>query len=56
MVCYLLEQHFFNPTDEQNEFLKRSKAEQDSLLQELHNAKQCCEETQVKVRPFYKCL
>uniref|UniRef100_H3DLQ0 Synaptonemal complex protein 1 n=1 Tax=Tetraodon nigroviridis TaxID=99883 RepID=H3DLQ0_TETNG len=42
--------------NEQSELLKRSKAEHDSLLQELHNAKQCCEETQVKVSFFVvKC-
>lgn len=46
----------FNPIDEQNELLKRSKAEQESLLQELHNAKQHWEETQVQVRPAYKIL
>lgn len=33
-----------------------TKAEKDSLLQELHNAKQRCEETQVKVIPFYTFL
>lgn len=55
MVCYLLK-HFFKPIDKQNELLERSKAEQDFLLQELHSAKQRCEETQVKVRPFYTFL
>lgn len=46
----------FNPIDKQNELLKRSKAEQECLLQELQNAKQHWEETQVQVRPAYKIL
>lgn len=51
-----IEKMLFYPIDEQHELLKRSKAEQESLLQELHNAKQCCEETQVKVILFYTFL
>lgn len=56
LFWYLLKRFVLYPIDEQHELLKKSQAEQDSLLQELHNAKQCCEETQVKVVPFSKFL
>lgn len=36
-------------TDEQHELLRSAKAEQESLLQEVHTAKQHCNETQVSV-------
>ncbi|XP_023271890.1 synaptonemal complex protein 1 [Seriola lalandi dorsalis] len=37
-------------TNQQNELLKSSKAEQESLLQKLHTAEQSYEETQIKVQ------
>uniref|UniRef100_A0A3B4VJM4 Synaptonemal complex protein 1 n=1 Tax=Seriola dumerili TaxID=41447 RepID=A0A3B4VJM4_SERDU len=39
-------------TNQQNELLKSSKAEQESLLQQLHTAEQSYEETQVSVLRF----